>query len=260
MTPELWSLSYSPWSDRARWALAHCGVEYRRHAYQPVLGEFALRLKLRRWYGPVSVPVMQTEDGMLADSHAIARWADAHANRGAAKLFPPGRDAEIGRYDELSEAALAAGRTLGLQKVLQDDAALRELLPAAAGSRLGPLGPKLVASAVRRTIRKYAHTSPPNPKGALISLLEKIRRELEAVPRHPDGDRYLLGEFSYADITAATGLSFVLPPSSHLRLGDASRRAYTHRDLAERYADVIAWRDALYAKRDPVRSQRARAA
>jgi len=84
MTPTLWSLSYSPWSDRARWALAHCGVEYVRHPYQPLLGEPAMRLRTGNWSRPVSVPVMLTEGGVLTDSLDISRYADRRRAAGVA--------------------------------------------------------------------------------------------------------------------------------------------------------------------------------
>ena len=81
MTPVLWSLAYSPWSDKARWALEHCGVPYRRRAYRPLIDEPALRLKLRRLSGPVSVPILDLGDEVLADSFEIARYADRRAVR-----------------------------------------------------------------------------------------------------------------------------------------------------------------------------------
>jgi hypothetical protein len=44
---ELLALPYSPWSEKARWALDVRGVPYDYRRYQPVLGELALRVKLR---------------------------------------------------------------------------------------------------------------------------------------------------------------------------------------------------------------------
>jgi glutathione S-transferase len=91
MTPRLWSLSYSPWSDQARWALDHCEVEYQRRAYQPLLGEPALRWKLRRLRGPVSVPILELSDRVLTESFDIAQYADRHAAREELRLFPDGK-------------------------------------------------------------------------------------------------------------------------------------------------------------------------
>jgi glutathione S-transferase len=38
----------------------------------------------------------------------------------------------------------------------------------------------------------------------------------------------------------------VEPPKHGLRLGRGSRRAFSDPSLRERYADLVAWRDALY--------------
>ena len=41
-------------------------------------------------------------------------------------------------------------------------------------------------------------------------------------------------------------LAFVQPPAFGLRIGAASRRNFTDTAMAERYADLVEWRDALY--------------
>ena len=65
-----------------------------------------------------------------------------------------------------------------------------------------------------------------------------------------DGRRCLLGEFSYADIAMASALQFVAPVGDeHIRLGPATRRAWTDLDLAGELTDLIEWRDQLYASR-----------
>src|SRR4051812_15683513 len=97
------AIDYSPWSEKARWALDLRRVPYREEAYVPMLGELPLRLRLRRFTGPMTVPVLFTEDGRaLTDSLAIARFAE-EVGRGA-PLFPSGRDGEIARWNERSEA------------------------------------------------------------------------------------------------------------------------------------------------------------
>jgi glutathione S-transferase len=252
MTPTLWSISYSPWSDQARWALDHCGIEYRRRAYQPLLGEPALRLKLRRFTGPVSVPILDLGDEVLADSFDIARWADGHRAEGVPTLFPNPDLQRVERYAALAQDALSAGRALGLRRLLDDDAALDELVPRNLRF-LGGVATKISAAGVRRTLRKYADVTPHELDRTLTDALGTLRRDLET-----HDDSYLLGAtVSYADITMAQTLAFVLPPSTHLRLADASRRAYTHPQLAAQYGDLVRWRDALYATRGPQRSARA---
>ncbi len=58
---------------------------------------------------------------------------------------------------------------------------------------------------------------------------------------------YLLGSFTYADIVMATMLQGILPVADRfLRLGPATRAAWTREDIAREYADLIAWRDEVY--------------
>ncbi len=250
MLPTFWSLSYSPWSDRARWALDHCGVEYRRLPYQPLLGEPAMRVRTRNWVGPVSVPVLQTGEEVLGDSLDISRWADARRTEGAASLFPEEAEAEIAGLHELSEAALAAGRTLGLRRMLETHPdALDALVPPGLATLLGPMGRPVAAFGVRRTLRKYADVTPEDLTGTVHEYLDRLAEAVRGATPHDDAPSTLLGTFSFADITMAVGLSFIVPPASHLKLADASRRAYTLPDCPSGYDDVFAWRDAHFAAR-----------
>jgi len=249
MTTTLWSISYSPWSDRARWALDHCGVTYTRRAYQPLLGEPAMRLKTGNWSRPVSVPVLETDDGVIADSLDISRYADRSAAEDV-RLFPGEDQERILGLHARSEAALAGGRILGLRRILDTHrGALDAFVPPPLRSLPGNAGRSIAAAGVRRTIRKYANVTPKDAEGTLVEFLDVLAEAIEAGSRHDDGTLTLLPRFSFADITMATGLSFILPPSSHLRLSDASREAFTSPERPEGYDAVFAWRDALFAAR-----------
>ena len=71
--------------------------------------------------------------------------------------------------------------------------------------------------------------------------------------RTADGRRYLVPEhgFSFADIAMAQVLGFVAPPARGLRIGRNNREAFHDPELAPRYADLVAWRDALYEAHRP---------
>ena len=70
----------------------------------------------------------------------------------------------------------------------------------------------------------------------------------------PDGTpRTLLGRFTFADVAMAQVLAFVEPPLFGLRIGRASRRSFTDPGMRERYADLLAWRDAVYGAHRPRR-------
>jgi glutathione S-transferase len=77
-------------------------------------------------------------------------------------------------------------------------------------------------------------------------VLDELRVALARAPAKGE-PKTLLGTFTFADIAMAQVLACVSPPTRGLRLGRASRRAFTDLALRERYADLVAWRDAIYA-------------
>lgn len=243
MTPQLWSLPYSPWSEKAKWALDSSGVAYQRRRYDPLLGEPAMRWRTGKWRGRVSVPVLQTDAGYLTDSFEIARWAAAQAP--GSTLIPEAELARIREYNELSERGLAAGRAPALARLLGHEPGLRDMVPKGV-RKLGPVATQLAALGVRRTLRKYASTVDGDATRELVAVLDRLRRDLAASTARTNGVAHLLPAFSYADIAMAQVLAFVEPPRSHLRLTDATRTSFRDGELAARYADLLEWRDGLY--------------
>ena len=101
---------FSPWSEKARWALdvRHVRYDYRRYA--PLVGEPALRFKLRKWTGPVTVPVLTDDDGTTFDDSAtIARWADTRGD--GPTLFPREHEARVAHFVALSKQRAPRSRT-----------------------------------------------------------------------------------------------------------------------------------------------------
>ena len=241
---ELLGLPYSPWTEKARWALDVRKVPYRFRHYQPLIGEPALRLKTRRLFGVVSVPVLTDSRGRIYDdSSKIAQFADAHGE--GPSLFPPQHQEALSHWTALSERGLDAGRTLSLHRQLHDEEALTELVPGKLRRQLGTLAPRIGAAGLRRTLRKYdarGH-SLNDHRITLCAALDELR---ETLGRSGASPKTVLDTFSYADIAASQVLSFVSPPSFGLKLGKASARGFTYDKLAEEYADLVAWRDALY--------------
>jgi glutathione S-transferase len=98
---------------------------------------------------------------------------------------------------------------------------------------------------IRRTLRKYGARAQTleQHRDNLRATLDTMRAALASGRGSP---KTLLDTFTFADIACAQILGFVSPPSFGLKLGKASRRGFTDRALAQEYADLIAWRDALY--------------
>ncbi len=251
----LLGLPYSPWSEKARWALDARHVPYTYRTYAPLVGEPSLRLKLRRWTGPVSVPALIDEQGRtISDSANIARWADARGE--GPTLFPAALEREISGYVELSERGLAAGRALSLFRVLEDREALEEMVPKGVRAATGRLAAPIGAFGIRRTLRKYGSDRSDRTahERDLAEVLDALRTAVASVPATPS-PKTLLGRFTFADVAMAQVLAFVHPPAFGLRIGAASRRNFTDTAMAERYSDLVEWRDALY---DAYRTRNAR--
>ncbi|MBM4341813.1 MAG: glutathione S-transferase N-terminal domain-containing protein [Deltaproteobacteria bacterium] len=237
--PALYQIHYSPWSEKARWALDARCVAYRKVEYLPMLGAPMLRARLGRWSGKVTVPVLFASGQAHDDSLAIAQWA---AGQGTGpELFPIGRATELLAWNRASEAVLAHGRALVTPRVAGDPSAALEQVPK--GLRwLGPLSAPLVALGVRYLRDKYALEAVGQNERR-----SAMRAELTALRQALASGAHLLGAFSYADIAMAVALQVVEPVGDgHQRLGPATRAAWREPELADEFADLIAWRDRLY--------------
>lgn len=254
---------FSPWCEKARWALDHHQVPYRATEHVPMIGELRLRLAARRARGRVTIPLLVDGPEVLMDSVAIARFAERRglpAERGSAPLFPGDRETELERWNACSEVVMTSGRALLLRRMLGSPAALREQLPPFVPGALRSLLQPLAARGVRFVMRKYQLELDEEPLH-----VSRIRSALASVREALGGGRpWLLGGygFSFADITVATSLQFILPVSDrYMPLGPATREVWTHPALAAEFADLLAWRDALYAAhRRPADADAGRAA
>jgi glutathione S-transferase len=231
-------LSFSPWSQKARRVLQHHRLSVREHAYTPIVGELALRMRLRKPRGRVTVPVLFTPEGALTDSWDIALYADRIGAQSA--LIPSDKQAEIRNWNEASERLLSAGRGCTMLRTLQAPEAGLEALPKPLARLLGVRGGTL---AVRAFNAKYdIH------EGQLSHYRDVAREELSRLRRAlAGGRRYLLDQLSYADIAMAVGLVMLRPPANS-SMGPAMRRAAIDESLAAEYPDLIAWRDSIHAQ------------
>jgi len=199
----------------------------------------------------VSVPVLFDDDGRaIPDSLAIAQWADTRGEGDS--LFPADLLPEVLRFAELSEKALAAGRALSLPRMLEDNEALLEMVPK--NLRKLPGSVAIAAFGVRRTLKKYRATTSGAGLTQCETDLTRALDELRAAVKDrgtSDAPATVLARFTFADIAMTQVVAFVEPPPFGLRLGVASRRSFTHPTLKERYADLIAWRDAVYERYRP---------
>lgn len=230
MPAQLYAISFSPWSEKARWALDHHQVDYEEKTYLPLISEPAMRARLGRWKGKLSVPVYIDGKMKLTESVAIAKHADAIG--AAPSLFGSGQE---DHWNARAEEAMSAGRGRTARALVADPEAQREALVGVVPKRLRQPLRGVARAGARHLLTKY----PPEPESRLRAALVDWRAAL--------GGRATLGaRFGFADIAMAQVLEFVAP-HPRVRRGRATRRAWTDPVLAEEFRDLVAWRDALYA-------------
>jgi glutathione S-transferase len=239
MSLELIGIGYSPWTQKARWVLDHHRIEYKYSEHLIMVGIPLLRVKTGRWLGDVTVPTLVGADRPLLDSFAIARWADGQGTRQT--LFPATHTDAIEDWNEKSDLLLNAARMITTRELCKDVDALAEALP----FYLKPLpGSVAVAKqAARYVIRHYA------VPGDQQSWLETIRSGLVKLREALGSKDYLLGEFSYADVTMAAAVQSIQPPDSqYIPLGPASHRCWSRPELVAEFADLLHWRTQVLEK------------
>jgi glutathione S-transferase len=238
----LYSLPYSPWTERVRWVLLHHGFEFVEQPHTPLIGELSLRVRARRFRGRVSVPLLVDGSNPVMDSLAIAEYVDAMG--GQSSLFPGDLRGPIRVWNAQLEPTCWCGRAWLTSSM--DDAAALELMPAALRSL-----PFAVQSA--RLGAAFIARKHPTPTGDLQQRFAEGYREIRQALA---GKPYVHYDFTYADIVCATALQFVSPlPDAYLPIGAASRSCWRHAALCDEFSDLIGWRDDLYRRHRPLPSQ-----
>jgi len=213
-----------------------------RLAYLPMLGEPLLRFWSGRWSGRVSVPMLLQGPQVINDSFAIAQFAEQFG--AGAPLFAGGPDdPQMAGWNARSEALLAAGRTLVLQRTLNNPESLRENTPTWLRwpGALGTLAAKI---ATHFLARKYRTTlfDAAGIDAIMREILTQLRDALA------DQRAYVFLHFSYADVAMATALQVISPHAGGwMPLGPASRTCWVHPELSNEFSDLLAWRDNIYA-------------
>ncbi len=224
-------LHYSPWTQRAQWALDHHRIGYTFEHYIPVVGELLLRARARKPTGRLSVPILLTPHGAVSDSIRIARHADSIGS--GSKLYV---DA-VERWLPIAESALDAARALVLRAVEASPLAQEESvslpMPRALKGPTARFGTMMLR-------RKYGARYPEQ------EAEERIAEALDALRAGLVGG-YLAGDFSLADIVMSGVVQAIKPVDDrYIPLQPGTREAWTRPRLAERYADLVAWRDQLF--------------
>jgi glutathione S-transferase len=232
---QLHGIEYSPWTYKARWALAWHGISYRYREYLPMVGKLGMRFRLGRWSEPITVPVATADKDVYGNSWDIARFADA---TGTGESLATQTD-EVAHWNRIADRILELGRIRISLAVARDRGAQRASLPKPL--RFMPGATVLARLGVQYMLKTYPVESAHDRLTIeMADILEEISDALV-------GRDYLLDRFSYADMTIAASLQMVHPVHGpFIPLEDAVRPHWYHQELAEAFAPLCLWRDALF--------------
>jgi glutathione S-transferase len=201
----LLTIPISHYCEKARWALDRAGLEYREERHVQGVN----RIVSRRAGGHGTLPVLICEAGVLAQSEAILRYADAHLPE-ARRLFPDGADEVTALCRELDAGLGPDGRRLMYAHMLPRKPLL---------IRFNNVGVPVWEDRMLRALWPAVARWGRRELGVREDTLERDRpRVLTAFDgvanRIADGRRYLCGErFTAADLTfAALAAAVVVPP------------------------------------------------
>jgi glutathione S-transferase len=202
------TIPISHYCEKARWALERAGIGYREDRH--VQGVH--RVVARRAGGGLTVPVLVTPEGVVADSAEILQWVDGRI-RPEGRLFPSerGRRLEVlalcRRFDEVLGPR---GRRLMYVHML----AQRELALSFNNEGVATWEDRVIRwgwPLVGRLIGTLLSISP----GIEVEDEAAVWREFDFVAESLSGGRpYLSGErFGAADLTfAALSAAVIVPP------------------------------------------------
>lgn len=229
------------WTEQARWALDHHIIRYRYTEHTPMITTPLLRFASGRLTGNVTVPMLIADGRVIDDSWGIVAFADREGHR--EKLIPLDKSDEIRGWHDLCDIAQKANRIIATDATAHNENAKRENLPSFIPEFARNVMTPLADLGVAYLGMKYdfRHAIITEEKKKVREVLTKVRTALA-------GKMFIFNDFTYADITAAATLEFVMPVSDkYIALKPAIRETFTQKDLANEFADLIEWRDKLYA-------------
>ncbi|OUR89577.1 hypothetical protein A9Q81_21275 [Gammaproteobacteria bacterium 42_54_T18] len=237
----LFGLSVSPWSEKTRWALDYANAHYQYQEFTPMISNLGVRIKSKRFFNRISVPLLIDGDSVFSDSFSIAKHANTHSKKDS--LFPQEKCDEIDHWNSISEQTLEAGRALVVINMQSNREACLKSLPPFFPEPIKPLMLPVAKSGLFYLKKKY-DVSEKNVRRYEQIIEDNLQKLQKALADNP---QYLLGSFTYADICMAVTLQVIKPiQNRHVMLDSATEQCWKNEALAEKFSDLIAWRDDIY--------------
>lgn len=255
---ELFTLKISPWSLRARWALAYHNCQYTTTYCQPLVSTLYLWYRLNFPFDKITLPILLPSDNTtppLRDSLLIAQYADKMRGDGVDSLFPESCLKEIDMWSKRMDVVMGYGRQRFMRKMIERDDTIMLYVPKNIRwiQRYG--GVAFVRWLTENWFLKKYSDDGGGEENARIAW-NKVRERIMEVKKERGGDGkqvYLIqGKFSYADILVAVGTMFLEPLKDKWFVG-VSRAKDCARDerLGREFHEVISWRDEIFEKHFP---------
>lgn len=214
MSWTLYTFAMSHYSEKIRWTLDHTGLPYREVAMTPVfhIGP-ALRMGKR---GQTTLPILQTPAATIQDSSRILHWLEQH--KAPLALIPKPLSQEIHTVEKHFDAiGKDVARFLYAASFGTGDAHIIKLWT----DHASPVQAKVVRAGYPFIRWAFKRKLKINAKGAaraqlrITAVIDWLENQLA------DGRTYLVGgQFTAADITAASLLAPIACPSQHPVYGD----------------------------------------
>lgn len=239
----LFSLSVSPWSEKAKWAMDYSKVSYERKEFTPMISTPLVRLKTKNLLGKITAPLLIDGDEVFGESFDIAKHANSLSKEKS--LFPSDKQQEIRYWNTISENILEAGRALVVTRMQTNREACLKSLPPEIPDALRPLMLPVAKTGLFYLKKKYGFSEEN------VQQYQQVIRENLLVLRDAlaNGSPYLLDEFSYADICMAVTLQVIAPiQNAYIMLDSDTLQCWSNNALAKEFEDLIAWRDSIYQK------------
>jgi glutathione S-transferase len=200
--PTLWQLTISHYSEKARWALAHKGVEHGRRSPLPGM-HMAVALWLTRGKEK-TLPILRLDGCTIGDSTAIvAALEERYPDPPLYPADPDQRRRALELEDFFDEELGPYARLLAFYELIQEPAMFAEVASEAVPAPLGKAKGFVGAYARTFTSLRFGANSSAAAAAARLKIgaaMDRLDAELAA-----SSGEYLVGDrFGVADLTAAS--------------------------------------------------------
>jgi glutathione S-transferase len=203
LTPVLWHIRISHYSEKARWALAFKGVEHERRA--PLPGAHMLYALWLTRGSEKTFPVMRLDGKVIGDSTAIIAALEERFPEPA--LYPTDaaeRSRALELEDWFDERLGPSVRLAAWHDVIADRESLTEIVKSNLPSALQGVGPA-TAAAARYTRGFVGVRYRAGDDEAVERARADVLAGLDRLEQGLGGGEYLVdGRFTVADLTAAS--------------------------------------------------------